>query len=51
MVSVGKLCVYEMRHSSATFMYSKLDTSVNWSEYGEMFYKIRLLIESVISHW
>ena len=41
MVSVGKICKYEMRHSSATFMYSKLDTSVNWNEYGKILYKIR----------
>ena len=35
MASSGKVCGYESRHSGTVFMYSKLDTSVNWNDYGK----------------
>lgn len=35
MVSSGIVCGYESRHSGTVFMYSKLDTSVNWNDYGK----------------
>ena len=36
MASSGKLCDYESRHSLAAFTYSKLETNVNWNEYGKL---------------
>ena len=35
MASSGKLCSFESRHSETVFMYSKLNTSVNWNDYGK----------------
>ena len=46
MVSTGKLCDYESRHILAAFTYSKLQTSVNWNDYGKRTCGVRKLPRS-----